>query len=105
MYHPVLENMFLQKTVCFDMCRIVNHCPNSILDKRNTHSHQDFSGCIKENLLAFVPGKLHYSGLLCMQELNLISHNFYLMSGIFCLCISRQNNILFNHLLLYVGIK
>ncbi len=25
-----------------------------------------------------LPGKLHYNGLLCMQELNLESHKFYL---------------------------
>ncbi len=28
-------NMFLQKTVHFDIPRIVNNCPNSILDKIN----------------------------------------------------------------------
>ncbi len=30
----------------------------------------------KNKLFAMLPGKLHYNGLLCMQELNLGSHKF-----------------------------
>ncbi len=32
----------------------------------------------KNKLWAMLPGKLHYNGLLCMQELNFVSHKFYL---------------------------
>ncbi len=32
----------------------------------------------KNKLFAILPVKLHYNGLLCMQELNLGSHKFYL---------------------------
>ncbi len=37
--------------VQFDIPQIVNNCPNSILDKINTHSLQGFSGYIKTNYL------------------------------------------------------
>ncbi len=70
--------MFLLKNcVRFDIPKIVNNCLNSILDKTNTHSLQGFSGYIKQ-IICNATGKLHYNGLLCMQELNLGSHTFYL---------------------------
>ncbi len=57
-------NMFLQKNcVRFDIPRIINNCPNSILDKINNHSIQIY----KNTFFTNVQGKLHYSGLLCMQ--------------------------------------
>ncbi len=49
-----------------------------ILDKINTHTLQCFSGYIQNKLYAMLPGKLPCNGLLCMQELHLGSHKFYL---------------------------
>ncbi len=69
--------MFLQKyCVRFNIPRIVNNCTNSIFNKINTHSC--YSGYIKTHFLQTYKGKLHYSGMLCMQSVNLVSHNFYL---------------------------
>ncbi len=77
-HNPIGKHVFTKNCVCFDIPRIVNNCPNSILDKVNTHSLEGFSGYIKNKLFVMLPGKLHYNGLLCMQELNLGSHKFYL---------------------------
>ncbi len=79
-YNPIGKHVFTKNCVRFDIPKIVNHCPNSILDKINTYSLQGFSGYIKtkhkNKLFAMLRGKLHYNGLLCMQELNLGSHKF-----------------------------
>ncbi len=63
------------------------HCfktPDNLLNGNYTYSdslHSQPSGLFwinKNKLFAKLPGKLHYNGLLCIQELNLGAHKFYL---------------------------
>ncbi len=49
--NPTGKNIFTKNCVQFDIPKIVNNCPNSILDKTNTHSLHSFSGYIKTNYL------------------------------------------------------
>ncbi len=37
-HHPIAKHIFAKNCVLFGIPRIVNDCPNSILDKINTHS-------------------------------------------------------------------
>ncbi len=47
--------------------------------RQNKHSQPSGLFWIHKNkLFAMSPGKLHHNGLLCMQELNLRSHKFFL---------------------------
>ncbi len=50
-HNPFGKHVFTKNCVQFDIPRIVNNCPISILDKINTHSLQGFSGYIKTNYL------------------------------------------------------
>ncbi len=53
-HHPIGKHIFAKNGVHFDIPKIVNDCPKSILDKLNTHSFQGFSrytGYIKTHLL------------------------------------------------------
>ncbi len=45
-----------------------------------------------------LPGKLHYNGLLCMQELAMSQMFISPVTCIFSQCMSHKNNIIFNHL-------
>ncbi len=76
-HNPIGKHAFTKNCVQFDMPRIVNNCSNSV--RQNKHSQPSGLFWIHKNkLFAMLPGKLHYNGLLCMQELNLGSHKFYL---------------------------
>ncbi len=44
---PVSKHDFEKNCVRFDIPMTINNCPNSILDKMNTHSPQGFSRYIK----------------------------------------------------------
>ncbi len=46
-HRPRDKHVFAKNCVRFDIPRIVNNCPNSILNKINTDSIQDYSGYIK----------------------------------------------------------
>ncbi len=46
-HHPRDKHVFAINCVHFDILRIVNNCPNSMLDKINTHIIQGYSGYIK----------------------------------------------------------
>ncbi len=50
-HHPIGKHDFAKHCVCFDIPRIVNDCPNSILDKIIIHSLHGFSGYIKVHFL------------------------------------------------------
>ncbi len=50
-HNPIGKYLFTKSCVQFDIPRIVNNCPNSMLDKINTHSLQGFSGYIKTHYL------------------------------------------------------
>ncbi len=50
-HHPIAKHIFSKSCVRFGIPRIVNDCPNSILDKINTHSFQTFSVYIKTHFL------------------------------------------------------
>ncbi len=50
-HHPIAKHIFAKNCVRFGIQRIVNDCPNSILDKINTHSLHSFSVCIKTHFL------------------------------------------------------
>ncbi len=50
-HNPIGKHVFSKNCLMFDIPKIVNNCPNSILDKINTHSLQGFSGYIKTNYL------------------------------------------------------
>ncbi len=50
-HHPIDKHAFAKNCVRFDIPRIVNNCPNCIIDKINTHSLQGFSGYIKAHFL------------------------------------------------------
>ncbi len=50
--HPGSKHLFAKNCVHFDIPRIVNNCPNSILDQINTYSIN-------------LQGKLHYSIVDC----------------------------------------
>ncbi len=57
-YHPIGKHDFAKYCLPFDIPRIVNDCPNSILDKIITHSLHGFSGYIKAHFLkAYQEGK------------------------------------------------
>ncbi len=49
--HPIAKHTFVKICVRFSILRIVNDCPNSILDKINTHSLHGFSVYIKTHFL------------------------------------------------------
>ncbi len=66
-HHPIAKHIFAKNCVHFGIPRIVNDCPNSILDKINTHSLQGFSVYMKTHFLQSYQQNLLYSGLLCMQ--------------------------------------
>ncbi len=42
-HHPTGKHVFAKNCIRFDIPRIVNNCPISILDKINTHSIQGYS--------------------------------------------------------------
>ncbi len=46
-HHPIAKHIFAKSCVCFGIPRIVNYCPNSILEKINTYSLHSFSVYIK----------------------------------------------------------
>ncbi len=50
-HHPIGKHVLAKNCVCFDIPKIVNDCPNSILDKINIHSLQGFSGYIIAHFL------------------------------------------------------
>ncbi len=50
-HHPIAKYMLAKNCVHFGIRRIVNDCPNSILDKINTHSLHGFSVYIKTHFL------------------------------------------------------
>ena len=50
-HHPKGKHVFAKTCVQFDIPKIVNNCPNSILEKINTHSLRSFSGYIKTHYL------------------------------------------------------
>ncbi len=50
-HNPIGKHVFTKNCLRFDIPKIVNNCPNSILDKINTQSLQGFSGYIKTNYL------------------------------------------------------
>ncbi len=70
-HNPIGKHAFTKNCVRFNIPRIVNYCSNSILDKINTHSLLGIFWIHKNKIVSMLPGKLHYNGLLCMQELNL----------------------------------
>ncbi len=49
--NPIGKQVFTKNCVRFDIPKIENNCPNSILDKINTHSLQGLSRYIKTNYL------------------------------------------------------
>ncbi len=50
-HYPIGKHAFAKNCVRFDIPRIVNNCPNCIIDKINTHSLQGFIGYIKAHFL------------------------------------------------------
>ncbi len=50
-HHPRGKHVFAKNCVRFDIPRIVNNCPNSILDQINTHNIQGYSGYMKTYFL------------------------------------------------------
>ncbi len=50
-HHPIAKHIFVKNCVRFGIPRIVNDCPNSILDKINTHSLQGFTVYIKTHFV------------------------------------------------------
>ncbi len=50
-HQPRGKHVFAKNCVRFDITRIVNNCPNSILDQINTYSIQGYSGYIKTYFL------------------------------------------------------
>ncbi len=50
-YHPIAKHIFTKNSVRFGIPRIVNDCPNSILDQIKTHSLHCFSVYIKTHFL------------------------------------------------------
>ncbi len=46
-HHLIDKHAFAKNCIWFDIPRIVNNCPNCIIDKINTHSLQGFSEYIK----------------------------------------------------------
>ncbi len=61
-HHPTGKHDFAQHCVRFDIPRIVNDCPNSTLDKIITWLFWIYKSTFSES----IPGRFHYSGLLCM---------------------------------------
>ncbi len=66
-HNTIGKHAFAKNWVQFDLSRMVNNCPNPILDQINTQRLLGFSGNIKKTLFAMLIGKLHYDGILCMQ--------------------------------------
>ncbi len=50
-HQPLSKHVFGKNCVRFDIPMTINNCPNSILDKINTHSLQGFSRYIKAHFL------------------------------------------------------
>ncbi len=50
-HHPIAKHIFAKNYVRFGIPRIVNDCPNSILNKINTHILHGFSVYIKTHFL------------------------------------------------------
>ncbi len=69
------NHTFAKNCVCFDIPKIVNVTPNSILDKIHNHSLQGFFWIYKGTYFTILSGTLFYGGLLFMQYANLIFHN------------------------------
>ncbi len=71
----------------------------SILDKINTHSLQGYSGCIKSHYLQIYQENCTMMDCyVCKNWIYDLTNFISPMTGIFSLCTSHKNNIIFNHL-------
>ncbi len=111
--HPIAKHIFAKNFIRFGIPRIVNDCPNSILDKINTHSLHGFSGHIKTHFLqsyqensTIVDCYVYAIIKFCISQFFLPTYDWHIIIIIFfLLCISHQNNTIFNYFLWYVNIN